>query len=117
MIERIIILDNVDPIVFFGINNSNLQLLKTLYPKLRMVARGNVIKVIGDEDELIAFEEKIHELEKFSVEMNVLKEENIIDIVKGKAPSVINVDNLIIHGLNRSEEHTSELQSRPHLVC
>src|SRR5690554_462012 len=88
MIERIIILDNVDPIVFFGINNSNLQLLKTLYPKLRMVARGNVIKVIGDEDELIAFEEKIHELEKFSVEMNVLKEENIIDIVKGKAPSV-----------------------------
>jgi phosphate starvation-inducible PhoH-like protein len=100
MIERIIILDNVDPIVFFGINNSNLQLLKTLYPKLRMVARGNVIKVIGDEDELIAFEEKIHELEKFSVEMNVLKEENIIDIVKGKAPSVINVDNLIIHGLN-----------------
>src|SRR5690554_7215501 len=88
MIERIIILDNVDPIVFFGINNSNLQLLKTLYPKLRMVARGNVIKVIGYEYELIAFEEKIHELEKFSVEMNVLKEENIIDIVKGKAPSV-----------------------------
>ena len=56
MIERVIILENVDPVVFFGINNSNIQLLKTLYPKLRMVARGNVIKVIGEEEELAAFE-------------------------------------------------------------
>lgn len=100
MIERIIILENVDPVVFFGINNSNIQLLKTLFPKLRIVARGNVIKVIGDEGELVVFEEKIHELEKFSIEMNVLKEEDILDIVKGKAPVVMSQDNLIIHGLN-----------------
>ena len=58
MIERIIILENVDPVVFFGINNSNIQLLKTLFPKLRIVARGNVIKVIGEEVELAVFEEK-----------------------------------------------------------
>ncbi|MBF6597662.1 MAG: PhoH family protein [Fermentimonas sp.] len=100
MIERIIILENIDPIVFFGVNNSNIQLLKTLYPKLRLVARGNVIKAVGEEEELVVFEEKIHELEKFSVEMNLLKEEDIIDIVKGKSPAIINVDNLIIHGLN-----------------
>lgn len=100
MIERIIILESVDPVVFFGINNSNIQLLKTLYPKLRIVARGNVIKVIGEEEELAAFEEKIHELEKFSIEMNLLREEDILDIVKGKAPVMIHADNLIIHGLN-----------------
>jgi len=100
MIERIIILESVDPVVFFGINNSNIQLLKTLYPKLRIVARGNVIKVIGEEEELAAFEEKIHELEKFSIEMNLLREEDILDIVKGKAPVIVNADNLIIHGLN-----------------
>lgn len=100
MIERIIILENVDPVVFFGINNSNIQLLKTLYPKLRIVARGNVIKVIGDEEELVIFEEKIHELERFSIEMNMLKEEDILDIVKGKVPAIVNVDNLIIHGMN-----------------
>jgi phosphate starvation-inducible PhoH-like protein len=80
--------------------NSNVQLLKTLFPKLRIVARGNVIKVIGDENELNTFEEKVHELEKFSIEMNLLKEEDILDIVKGKAPTVVNQDNLIIHGLN-----------------
>lgn len=100
MIERIIIIENVDPVVFFGINNSNIQLIKTLYPKLRIVARGNVIKVIGEEEELAGFEEKIRELEKFSNEMNVLKEEDILDMVKGKAPTIVNVDNLIIHGLN-----------------
>lgn len=100
MIERVIILENVDPVVFFGINNSNIQLLKTLFPKLRIVARGNVIKVIGEEEELARFEEKIHELEKFSIEMNLLKEGDILDIVKGKTPEVVNVDNLIIHGLN-----------------
>lgn len=100
MIERIIILESIDPVVFFGINNSNIQLLKTLFPKLRIVARGNVIKVIGDEEELAVFEEKIHELEKFSIEMNVLKEEDILDIVKGKAPTIVNQDNLIIHGMN-----------------
>jgi phosphate starvation-inducible PhoH-like protein len=100
MIERIIILESVDPVIFFGINNSNTQLLKTLYPKLRIVARGNVIKVIGDEDELTDFEEKIRELEKFSIEMNVLKEENILDIVKGNKPMISKQENLIIHGLN-----------------
>jgi phosphate starvation-inducible PhoH-like protein len=59
-----------------------------------------VIKVIGEEEELIIFEDNIHALEKFSIEMNVLKEEDILDIVKGKAPAIINVDNLIIHGMN-----------------
>jgi phosphate starvation-inducible PhoH-like protein len=100
MIERIIILENVDPVVFFGINNSNTQLLKTLYPKLRIVARGNVIKVVGDEEELTDFEEKIRELENFSIEMNMLKEEDILDIVKGKTPLITKQDNLIINGLN-----------------
>lgn len=100
MIERIIILDNVDPVVFFGVNNNNIQLLKTLYPKLRIMTRGNVIKVSGEETAIADFEEKIGHLEKFSIEMNVLKEEDIIDIVKGKSPMIAKVDNLIIHGMN-----------------
>ena len=100
MIERIIIIENVDPVVFFGINNNNIQLLKTLFPKLRIVARGNVMKVIGDEEELVGFEEKIHDLERFSIEMNMLREEDILDMVKGKSPAVAQQDNLIIHGMN-----------------
>ena len=49
MIERIYILENVDPVIFYGVNNANMQLIKTLFPKLRIVARGNVMKVIGEE--------------------------------------------------------------------
>lgn len=100
MIERIIILEDVDPVVFFGINNGNIHLLKTLFPKIRIVARGNVIKAVGEEEELSKFENKIRELESFSIKTNVLKEEDILDIVKGKTPESVNLQNLIIYGLN-----------------
>ncbi|HBL34391.1 MAG TPA: phosphate starvation-inducible protein PhoH [Porphyromonadaceae bacterium] len=100
MIERVIILENVDPVVFYGVNNNNIQLLKTLFPKLRIVARGHVMKIIGDEEELDNFEKTIRELEQFSIEMNVLTEEHILELVKGKAPAIAVVNNLIIHGLN-----------------
>ena len=101
MIERIIIFDTIDPVIFFGTNNSNIQLIKSLYPKLRIVARGNVMKVIGDDLELAAFEEKMHELEKHCLEYNQLTEENILDIIKGKNTNPpVKQDNLIIHGMN-----------------
>ena len=100
MIERIYILENVDPIIFYGVNNSNMQLIKTLFPKLRIVARGNVMKVIGEEEESELFLRKIREIEKFCEEYNSLSDEIIIDIIKGKAPPVVKHENLIIHGMN-----------------
>ncbi|MDU1891851.1 MAG: PhoH family protein [Dysgonomonas sp.] len=100
MIEQIIILEHIDPVTFFGINNANIQLLKTLFPKLRIVARGNAIKVTGNAEDVPLFEEKIRELEKFSTDRNKLTEEDIIDIVKGKSPNVVKQDNLIIYGVN-----------------
>lgn len=100
MIEQIIILEHVDPVVFFGINNANLQLIKTLFPKLRIVARGNAIKVTGNAEDVPLFEEKIRELEKFSVDRNKLAQDDIIDIVKGNSPNVIKQDNLIIYGIS-----------------
>ncbi len=65
MIERIVIIDNVDPVSFYGVNNSNMQLIRNLFPKLRMAARGGVIKVIGDDAETAEFEHKIKELEDY----------------------------------------------------
>lgn len=100
MIERIYILETIDPVIFYGVNNSNMQLIKTLFPKLRIVARGNVMKVIGDEEESELFLKKIREIEKYCEEFNSLSEEVIIDIVKGKGPTVVKQENLIIHGMN-----------------
>ncbi|MGM9760089.1 MAG: PhoH family protein [Parabacteroides sp.] len=93
-------LESVDPVIFYGVNNSNMQLIKTLFPKLRIVARGNVMKVIGEEEESEVFLKKIREIEKYCEEYNMLSEEVILDIVKGEAPVVAKQDNLIIHGMN-----------------
>ena len=100
MIERVIILENIDPVVFYGVNNSNIQLLKTLYAKLRFVARGHVIKVIGESELIDKFEVFIRKLEKYCEEFNILNEEVILDIYKGDQPNEVKQDNLIIHGVN-----------------
>ncbi len=96
MIEKLIVLEDIDPVIFYGVNNTNIQLIKALYPKLRIVARGNVIKVMGDEEEMCAFEENILALEKHCAQYNSLKEEVIIDIIKGNAPQTEKNGNVIV---------------------
>ena len=76
-------MEDIDPVIFYGVNNVHLQMIKALFPKLRIVARGNVIKVLGDEEQMCAFEENIESLRKHVVKFNSLKEEDILDIVKG----------------------------------
>lgn len=100
MIERIVIIDRVDPVSFYGVNNCNMQLVRNLFPKLRMAARGTVIKVIGDDDETAEFERKIHELEDYCLKYNKLAEDVIIDIVRGEKPRDVKSDGVIIFGVN-----------------
>ena len=100
MIERIIIIDNADPINFYGVNNANMHLIRNLFPKLRIAARGSVIKVIGEEGETAEFERKIKELEDYTSRYNSLPEDVILDIVKGEAPKELKKDNVIIYGIN-----------------
>lgn len=100
MIERTIILDNVDPVVFYGVNNSNMHLIRSLYAKLRIAARGQVIKVMGEDSETVDFEKKIKELAEYANQYNRLTEDAILDIVKGEAPAELKRDDVIIYGLN-----------------
>lgn len=100
MIERIIIIDSVDPVSFYGVNNCNMQLIRNLFPKLRMAARGQVIKVIGDEEETAQFEKRIKELEDYCSRYNKLPEDVILDIVKGHSPKEMKRDDVIIYGIN-----------------
>lgn len=100
MIERIIIIDQVDPQTFYGVNNVNINLIRNLFPKLRMAARGNVIKVIGEDSETAEFEKKIHEIETHASKYNKLSEDAIIDIVRGDPPKEVNAEGVIIYGQN-----------------
>ena len=99
MIEKHIVLEDIDPVIFYGVNNANMQMIKALFPKLRIVARGNVIKVMGDEEEMCAFEETILALEKHCARYNSLNEEAILDIIKGNKPQIEKTGDVIAYSV------------------
>lgn len=99
MIEKHIVLEDIDPVIFYGVNNVNMQIIKALYPKLRIVARGNIIKVMGDEEEMCAFEEHILAMEKHCSIYNSLKEEDILQIIKGGKPQREEADKALVYSV------------------
>ena len=84
MIEKHYLLEEADPILFFGASNINLKILRALFPKLRIVGRDNVIKVMGSEEDMVLFEEIFEKLEKHCAKYNSLVEEDILAIVKNR---------------------------------
>ena len=100
MIEKHIILDGIDPVGFYGARNANLQMLKRLYSKLRIVARDNVIKVLGDEEEIERFEKAVELLVEYCNKYNSLNEEAIIDAVNGKKRDKGSDSNVIVYNIN-----------------
>lgn len=100
MTERTIIIEQIDPQTFYGVNNSNINLIKNLFPKLRMGARGNVIKVIGEDSETAEFERKMHQLEAYGAKYNKLTADDITDIIKGDEPKPVASDGVILFGQN-----------------
>ena len=100
MIEKVILLEQGDPVIFYGVNNNNILLLKTLYPKLRFAARGRAIKVYGDEAEIEMFEAFVSKLMRYCAEYNKLNEEVILDFWNGEGPVEKKQDSLIIYGVN-----------------
>ena len=99
MIEKHIVLEDIDPVIFYGVNNTNMQMIKALFPKLRIVARGDVIKVMGDEEEMCAFEEAILALEQHCARYNSLNEEAILDIIKGNKPPIEKTGDVIVYSV------------------
>lgn len=100
MIEKHIILEDVDPVIFYGVNNVNIQMVKALYPKLRIVARGNVLHVMGDELEMCAFEENVEKLQKYCLKYNSLAEEDILHIIRGERVSKEGVEGVVVYSVS-----------------
>lgn len=100
MIEKHYILEQADPVVFFGVNNANLRLLRALCPKLRIIGRDNVIKVMGDEEEMAAFDEAFGQLEAHCAKYNLLSEEDILDIVKHRQQAREVADDVIVYSVS-----------------
>ena len=100
MTEKHIVLEDIDPVVFYGVGNAHLQMLKALYPKLRIVARDNVLRVLGDEQQLAAFEESVEKMRQHVLKFNALKEEDILDITRGKRLSDDVPDDVVCYSVS-----------------
>lgn len=99
MTEKHIVLEDVDPVIFYGVNNVNMQMIKALYPKLRIVARGNIIKVMGDEEEMASFDENIGRLQQHCIKYNQLTEEDILHILRGEKTRKDGVEGVIVYSV------------------
>ncbi len=102
MNERIIELEEIDPKEFFGPQNSNIELIKKYYPKLKIVARGNKIKIIGDPIIMDNFEKKFEMLSNYYHRYNKLDENSIEHIItsNSKQKKSIKLDKVLVHGVN-----------------
>lgn len=92
--------EHTDSTVFFGVNNSNLHLLKNLFPHLRIVGRGHAIKIEGESEKISLLVSHLQKIERYCVDNNALSEDNIIEIIKGNEPVEVKAENLILHGAN-----------------
>ncbi len=113
MIEKHLILEDIDPIVFYGVNNGHLQMLKSLFPKLRIVARDNVMRIIGDEEEISKIEDDVESLRQHVLKYNSLDDEDILDIIKGKKTKADSIKGVLVYSISgRPIKSRSENQQK-----
>ena len=100
MIEKHIVLEEIDPVLLYGAGNNHLQMIRALFPKLRIVARDNVIRVLGDEEQMCAFEENIETMRQHVLKFNRISEEDILEIVKGKKTTDEMPDGVVVYTMS-----------------
>ena len=98
------LLEELDTIVFYGVNNVNIRLIKDLCPKVKIVARGRMIKLSSeDEKEVENLACVVDKLMMQAVKTNVLTEETVLEMIKGNEIPEVKIDNLILHGVGGKE--------------
>lgn len=99
MNERIYLLEEADPQIFFGVNSRNLLILKETHPKLRIMARGNIIKVIGEPEELKPFLRLLNQMEEHVTKFNTLDESTLEAMISGEERKVkLPQEDIIVYG-------------------
>ena len=99
--------------MLYGVGNSHLQVIKSLYPKLRIVVRGTVVKVLGDEEQMAVFEEDLHHMIDHVLRFNTISDEDIVDIAKGIRTKDEAVKGVVVYSLSgRPIKSRSENQQR-----
>lgn len=100
MIEKHIVLEDIDPVVFYGSNNVHLQMMRSLFPKLRLLARDNVVRVLGDEEQMAAFEEVAEKIRLHILKYNSIAEADILNIVKGRPAADDSSSGVVVYNIS-----------------
>ncbi len=104
MTEKLIVLEGVDPAEFYGLYDTNLEKIKTKFPKLKVIARGSTLKIMGEESEINRFDRKLTELIEYYTRYGHISPQVIDQIYDGGLPDVApsNSDNqqIIVYGNN-----------------
>ena len=100
MIEKHIVIEDIDPVALYGVNNCNLQMIRALYAKLRIVARDNVIRVLGDEEQMCLFAENLEKMRQPVLRVNSIKEEDILNIIHGTGANSEYPEGVVVYTLS-----------------
>ena len=98
--EKILALDEIDHANFWSTNNRNLNFIKALFPKLNIIARGEMLKVIGPADEISIFETQLRRLTDYFRQHGTIAEENIMQIIEGNVSTDDVSSDILVHGRN-----------------
>lgn len=99
--DRLIELVGINPAEFFGVNDANLRYLKTFFPKLKIIARGNTILLNGDEEVMDEFERKFELLVAHFNKFNFLSENSIDNLMLSDGSKLLSNDDgseTLVHG-------------------
>jgi phosphate starvation-inducible PhoH-like protein len=101
--ERVIEISGINPIDLYGVNESKLNVIQNYFPKIKLIARGDVLKAIGDEDEISFFEGKIGLMIRHLIKYKQLTENNIErlmgeDTATGKSVTLKHDDEALFYG-------------------
>ena len=96
-------IEYIDPVDLFGANDKHLKIIKESFPKLKIVARGDVIKLVGANSEIKRFEERIEKLIKHFNKYNSLNENNVERLLNGEEKVVMassrESSDILVHGV------------------
>ena len=100
LIEQNFFLTDVDLMTFYGVNNIHMQLFKSFYPKLRIVARDNVVKIMGDEEEIAKATENLENIRKHIEKYNTLTDEDVVNIVNGEKTKAESTKGVLLYNMS-----------------
>lgn len=115
MLEKKIEIKGINPAELFGVNNTKLKHIKSFFPKLKIVARGNVVTVAGEEEVMDEFERKFDLIVAHFHQYNELTENNIDNLMMTDGPRMLTSDNgseTLVHGNHGAKIKAQTLNQR-----